>query len=276
MSGDRRKLLAQLVLHLVLAIAAVGMLFPFYVLLRTAFTEEKYIVDGSLGLSHLTLENFRQVWAEVDWVSYYGTSITVTVLIFGFQVATSLPVGYALARLTFRGRRPAMWLVLVCLIIPPQVTAIPNYVILSRAGASDSIAGLILPSCASAFGIYLFRQFCLTIPQSLFDAARIDRVGPVSMVWHIVLPSVRPALLALGVFSVIGSWNDLFWPSVILRTDTYATVPYGIARFAAGEEGGMFGNQMAAATLAVIPLVIVFVFTQKQFVRGLALHNDAS
>ncbi|MFE3280561.1 carbohydrate ABC transporter permease [Nocardia sp. NPDC059239] len=247
------------------------MLFPFYMMLRSAFTAEPYILDGSLGLSHLTLANFQTAWNSQPWGRYYLSSLLSTGLIFALQIVTSVPAGYALARLRFRGARLSFWMVLACFIVPTQVIAIPNYVVLSQAGVNDSLAGLIIPFASSAFGIYLMRQFILSIPQSLFDAARLDRVGPVAMVWRVVLPNVKPAILALGVFSVIGHWNDLFWPSVILRTTTHATVPYGITQFASQEAGSNYGAQMAAATLAVTPLLIGFLLCQRHFVRGLAL-----
>jgi multiple sugar transport system permease protein len=247
------------------------MLFPFYVMLRSAFTPEPYILDGSLGLSHLTFDNFITAWQAAPWGRYYLDSILVTGLIFACQLATAVPAGYALARLRFRGRSLLFWVVLACFIVPPQVVAIPNYVILAHAGLGDSTTGLVVPYACTGFGIYLMRQFILSIPQSLFDAARLDRVGPIAMVWRVVLPNVKPAILALAVFSVTYNWNDLFWPSVILRTSTRATVPYGIALFASQESGSNYGAQTAAATLAVIPLLIGFLASQRHFVRGLAL-----
>ncbi|MGW3955982.1 carbohydrate ABC transporter permease [Streptomyces sp. NPDC004752] len=268
---EHRRAAGQAGLHVTLGFGAVIMLFPFYVMLRSAFTAEPYILDGSLGLSHLTLANFSTAWHSAPWGQYYLSSVLSTGLIFALQIVTSLPAGYALARLRFRGARMGFWVVLACFIVPTQVIAIPNYVVLSRAGLNDTLAGLIIPFASSAFGIYLMRQFILSIPQSLFDAARLDRVGPVAMVWRVVLPNVKPAVLALGVFSVIGHWNDLFWPSVILRTTTHATVPYGITQFASQEAGSNYGAQMAAATLAVTPLLLGFLLCQRHFVRGLTL-----
>ncbi|MER6526121.1 carbohydrate ABC transporter permease [Streptomyces sp. NPDC001508] len=257
--------------HGVLAAGAVVTLFPFYVMVRSAFTPEPYILDGSLGLSHLTLDNFVAAWRAAPWGRYYLDSILVTGLIFLCQLITAVPAGYALARLRFRGRSVLFWGVLVCFIVPPQVVAIPNYVLLARVGLNDSIAGLVLPYACTGFGIYLMRQFILSIPQSLFDAARLDHVGPIAMVWRVVLPNVKPAILALAVFSVIYNWNDLFWPSVILRTNAHGTVPYGISLFSSQESGSNYGAQTAAATLAVIPLLLGFLACQRHFVRGLAI-----
>lgn len=257
--------------HGALAVGAVVMLFPFYVMARSAFTPEQYILDGSLGLSHFTVDNFTTAWRAAPWGRYYLNSLLVTGLIFVFQLATAVSAGYALARLRFRGRTPLLWVVLACFIVPPQVVAIPNYIMLARVGLNDSLAGLIIPYACTGFSIYLMRQYILSIPQSLFDAARLDRVGPIAMVWRVVLPNVKPAILALGVFSVTHNWNDLFWPSVILRTNAHGTVPYGISLFASQETGSNYGPQTAAATLAVIPLLIGFLLCQRHFVRGLAL-----
>ncbi|MFB1298488.1 carbohydrate ABC transporter permease [Mycobacterium sp. pW049] len=263
----------QIITHVLLAVGALLMLLPFYVMLRSAVTPEEHILDGSLWPTRPTAENLVTAWESAPWERYYLTSVLSTGLIFLCQVATSVPAGYALARLKFRGRNPAWWLVLVCFIIPTQVIAIPNYVMLSRLGLADSLAGLVVPFTASAFGIYLVRQFVLSIPQSMFDAARLDRVGPVAMVWRVVLPNIKPALVALGVFSVISHWNDLFWPSVILRTTQNATVPYAIAQFSSQETGAHYGAQMAAATFAVVPLIIAFLVFQRYFVRGISLTH---
>lgn len=270
----RRPWLGQLGRHCLLAAGAIVMLVPFAVMARTAFTAGGATFDA--GLDDLTLDNFRQVWAEQPWLRYYGNGVAATALIFVGQVALCLPAGYALARRPFAGRGVAMLLVAACLVIPEQVTALPNYVLLSRLGWLDSLPSLVLPFVGSAFAIFLFRQFILTIPQSLFDAARLDGVRPVAMVWRVVLPNVRPAILALGVFSVVSHWNDLFWPSVVLRSDDAATVPYAIATYATSEAFSDYGVQMAAAALAVLPLLIAFVAAQRQVVRGISLHvnND--
>ena len=114
----------------------------------------------------------------------------------------------------------------------------------------------------------------LTIPQSIFDAARLDRVSEFGMVWRVVLPNVRPAITAFGIFSVVGHWNDLFWPSVVLRSPSNATVPFAVTQFADQESGIRYGAQMAAAVLAVVPLVAAFLLAQRQFIRGITLSTS--
>ncbi|MGW3954577.1 carbohydrate ABC transporter permease [Streptomyces sp. NPDC004752] len=270
---DSRGIWVRWSLRAVLAAGAVFMLTPFALMALAAVTPNKRLKPGSVSLSGFTLDNFRQAWHDVDWPGLYLNTVLVVAVVFMAQVLTSLPAGYALARLRFRNRELSFWMVMLCLAIPPQVTGIPVFYALSKVNLLDSYTSLVLPSVGSAFGIFLFRQFVLSLPQSVFDAARLDRTGPVAMVWRIVLPNVRPALAAFAVFTVVGHWNDLFWPSVLLRSDRAATVPYGIARYASPDSLSSYGTQMAAATLATLPLLLFFLLVQRQLVRGIALTN---
>ncbi|MGW3957813.1 carbohydrate ABC transporter permease [Streptomyces sp. NPDC004752] len=268
MTMRSRRLIGQLARHLLLAVGGFVMLLPFAVMLKTAFTAG----GGSFrnGLSGFTVANFTTVWAQQPWLHLYINTAVMTALIFLGQVVFGLPAGFALARREFAGKKVAMLLVVACLVVPEQVIALPNYVLLSRLHWTDTLAALVVPFTGSAFAVFLFRQFVLTIPQSLFDAARLDGVGPLALVWRVALPNVRPALVALGVFSVVSHWNDLFWPSVMLQTDKAATVPYAVATYANSEGFSNYGGQMATATLAVLPLLLAFLATQRQFVRGIA------
>jgi len=266
--------LSQAGIHLALAVGAVIIILPFAVMLWTAFVPQRLLFDGGANLRDLTLANFRTALGQASWGRYYRNSLITTAAIFLAQLATCLPAAYVLARCHFRGKRGVLWLVLACLIAPPQAIAIPNYVLLARGHLLDSLAALIIPFLTSAFGIFLFRQFILTIPQPIFDAARLDGVGDLGMVWRIVLPNVRPAILAFGVFIVTSAWNDLFWPSVVLQRTENATVPLGITRFAEPSAGNNYGAQMAAAVLAILPLIVTFVVAQRQILKGIALIVD--
>ncbi|PZF82210.1 carbohydrate ABC transporter permease [Jiangella anatolica] len=261
----------QVLTHLALAVGGVVMLAPFAIMLWTAFVPER-LVFGGAGLGDLTLENFRIAVRESDWLRAYRSSVIVAAVTFASQLLTCLPAGYVLARHRFRGRSLALGVMFGCLIVPGMVIAIPSYVMISRVGLLDTIAALVWPGLTSAFGIFLFRQFILTLPQSIFDAARMDRVGEFGMVWRVVLPNVKPAIAAFGIFSVVSSWNDLFWASVVLQSSANATVPFAITQFADQEAGVRYGAQMAAATLAVAPLIVAFLLAQRQFVRGINLN----
>ncbi|MGW4123043.1 carbohydrate ABC transporter permease [Nocardia sp. NPDC004711] len=260
----------QILVHLCLLGGALLVLSPFVIMVFTAFTAEKYVLDG-ISFEHLTLDNFRMAWSAQAWPALYANSIVTTGLILIGGLVTSIPAGYLLARRTFRGSGTYLVLVLVCLSIPAQVTALPTYVALAKLSLLDTITSLALPFLGSAFGVFLFRQFILTIPRSRFDAARIDGVGPVAMVWRVVLPSVRPAIYAFAMFSVTSHYNDLFWPSVVLQGPQAATVPIGLTTYVNQDVGNYYGPQMASAILAILPLLVAFALVQRRLTQGVAL-----
>jgi multiple sugar transport system permease protein len=264
----------QPILHLALAVGAVFILAPFVLMLVTAFSPPGDLATGRLVPDSLTLENFRAALGQVPIIHYYLNGLLVTTTIFVGQVLLAIPAAYALARLRFRGSQLGLWTVLVCLMVPYQVTAIPVYVLLRKLDLINTLAALVLPFIGSAFGVYLLRQFFLTIPQAVFDAARIDGAGTVAVLTRVVLPMSRPALVAFGIFSFVGHWNDYFWPSFVLTDDHAATVPFGIVAFLNSETGTDYGPQMATATLAVLPLLVGFLLAQRQFIGGLALSGQ--
>ncbi|MGW3953121.1 carbohydrate ABC transporter permease [Streptomyces sp. NPDC004752] len=257
----------------VLTVVAAVQLFPFVMMLWTSLTDPAHTRPGSLSATGLTFANFSQAWGSLDWQRLYFNSFVVVFLIAGLQVALALPAAYALARLRFRGQRAAFWLVMACMNVPAQVTAIPLFYVFARIGWLDSYQVLILPWIGSGFAVYLLRQFIMSIPQSVFDAARIDKARPMALLWHIVLPNVRPAIMAFLTFSVVLHWNDLYWPSVMLRSDHAATVTYVIAQYAGPESSADYGEQMAAAIMAIAPLVALYLVAQRHLVRGLQLTS---
>jgi len=272
MKPARRR--SQLGIHVALGAGAVAIVTPFLWMVMTAFTPQDQIFSPDLLPNRLTLANFEQVFETVPMLRYYLNSFVVATVIFGLQVIVCLPAAYALARLRFRGRAMSLWIVLACLMVPTQVAAIPIYVLFSRIGILDTVPSLVLPFIGSAFGIFLLRQFILTIPQSVFDAARIDGAHGLATLVRVVFPLVRPALTSFGVFSFVSHWNDYFWPSVTLRSTENATVPFGIVQFVSFESGTSYGAQMAAATLAIAPLLVGFLFAQRQFIAGFSLVSD--
>ena len=275
MMTDRSAALTrQISLHMVLAIGAVFMLLPFWLMLRTSVTPADEIFSGNmLALGSMTLDNYRRVFTEVPIARYYFNGILVVVAIFIGQLVICIPAAYALARLHFRGQTAGLWLVLGAMLIPYQVTAIPVFVLLSELGLINSLGALILPFVGSAFSVFLLRQFFLSIPASVFESARLDGASPIRTLFAIVLPMARPAIATFGVFSFVSHWNDYFWPSFVLRSDAAATVPFGIVQFLNQDLGSEYGPQMAAATLTVVPLLIGFLLAQKQFMAGMAMSS---
>ncbi len=260
--------------HLALATGAVFMLLPFWLMVRTSFTPPDQIFQGNLlSLPGFTLENYVRVFEEVPILRYYFNGIIVVAAIFFGQVVVCVPAAYALSRLRFVGKETSLWITLAAMMVPYQVTAIPVYVLLSQLGLVNSYGALILPFLGSAFSVFLLRQFFLSVPQSVFESARIDGASPFRILWHIVFPMARPAITTFGIFSFVSHWNDYFWPSFVLRDDSAATVPFGIVRFLDQELGSEYGPQMAAATLTVLPLLIGFLLAQRQFIAGMSMTS---
>ncbi len=203
---------------------------------------------------------------------YLLNGVVVTLSIFALQALVALPCAYALAKLRFRGRDAMFTLVLFCLLMPVHAIGLPLYVGLAKLGLTNSYAALVVPWTISAFGIFLMRQFFLTVPDELVDAARIDGIGEYAIVWRVMLPTAVPALLAFAIFSVVAHWNDYFWPRLVITGDRdLFTPPLGLREFKGGADGDDLGPLMATATVIVAPLVVAFLLAQRRFVEGIAL-----
>lgn len=262
MSARRPPLLAAAFLTLTGAFA----LLPFGWMLLTSVRTQRDLNSGSPLPGVITFENFARVVAEVPVLQYLGNSIVVTAAILVAQLLTSIPAGYALARRRdSRSSRTIVWIVLAATMVPTQVVALPLFLALSRLHLVNSLAGLIVPFLASAFGIYLFRQFFLQFPEELIEAARLDGASEARILLTVVVPLAVPTIIAFSVFSVTAHWNDYFWPYFTLRGDDAATIPFAVAQFAANESGTDSPLQMAAAVMAVAPMVIAFLFLQRHF-----------
>lgn len=264
----------QLARHLMLALGAVFMLGPVVLMLLAALTPSDAVRAGDLWSGALTLDNLRVAFTQVPIGHLYLNSTIVCVVTFALQLLVCVPAAYALARLRFRLRSVAMGVVVLGMMIPFQVLAIPTYLLLRSAGLVNSLAALVLPFVGSAFGVFLLRQFFLSIPASVLDAARIDGARTGAILLRIVVPTARPALVSFGIFSVVSLWNSYFWPSFVLTDDRSATVPFGVVSFLNTESGTDYGPQMAVAALSVLPLLIGFLVAQRQFVAGVALTGQ--
>lgn len=201
---------------------------------------------------------------------YFLNSIVFAVAVVAGQLVTAATAGYAFARLDFRGRERVFLLFLGTMMIPAVVVLIPRFLLIDALGWVDTYAGLISTELVSIWGIFLLRQYFRTVPRELEDAARIDGAGPWRIFWSVSLPLAKPALATLGLFAFIEAWKNLLWPLIATRSMDMRTVEVGIASF-----HGMFVTnwpyQMAAAVTAVVPIAVLFVFTQRYFVRGIQM-----
>jgi len=216
--------------------------------------------------------NYTQAFKKAPLLRYLLNGVIVTASIFFIQVLIALPCAYALSKLRFRGREFVFSMVLFCLLIPVHAIALPLYVMLGKAGLTNTYAALIIPWTISVFGIFLMRQFFMTVPDDLIDAARMDGMTEFGIIWKVMLPTAIPALLAFAIFSVVAHWNDYFWPRIVITGDRdLYTPPLGMREFKGDADGSIWGPMMATATIIVTPLIVAFLLAQKRFIEGITL-----
>jgi multiple sugar transport system permease protein len=272
MSGARLGPIARALRHLVLMTLAIVIIAPFAWMVLCSLKPQGEIMSADLRLLPQTwaaVENYTLAATRVPLLRFLMNGVIVTTVIFLLQVLVNLPAAYALAKLRFRGRSALFGLVLLCLLIPPHATAIPIYIMFYKVGILNTYASLILPFTISVFGIFLMRQFFMTVPDDLIDAARIDGMGELGIVWSVMLPTAVPALVAFGIFSVVAHWNDYFWPLIVIGDQALYTPPLGVAFFKLNDQGTGYGPLMAAATISIAPLVIAFLLAQRRFIEGI-------
>jgi len=260
--------------HAVLLTTSLLMIFPLVWAVSVSIKPPTEIFELGFHLWPRTfagLENYGQAISRVPLIRFLLNGVFVCTSIFLIQILIALPCAYALAKLRFRGRDTFFSAVLIGLLIPPQVLAIPLFVLFYVGRVLDTYVALILPWTISVFGIFLMRQFFRTVPDDLVHAARIDGLSEFAIVWRIMLPIAMPALIAFGTFSVVAHWNDLFWPLIAIQSERYATPPLGLLQFRNDEAGSDFGPLMAGAVLITTPLVLAFLFAQRWFIEGITL-----
>ena len=217
-----------------------------------------------------TLDNFRELFTRLDFPLYFFNSTLVALLVTAGNLVFCSLLGYALAKLNFPGRKALFLVVLGMLMVPGMVTFVPQFVLVSNMGLANSYAGLVLPFLAGPFGVFLMRQFLMSIPDDLIEAARVDGAGEWRIFWRIVLPLCRPALATLGILTFLSSWNNFLWPLVVATTEDKYTLPVALALYSVGQNRTDFGLLLAGAVVVVLPVLIVFLILQRHFLRGIA------
>lgn len=260
--------------HFVLGLGALVMLAPFAWMLLTSIRPPEEVFGAGFQLipgRNAALENYAHAMNAGRLPALMLNGIVVCVGILVVQLVTALPAAYALAKLRFPGHRLYFALVLFGLCVPVQVPALPLYLALAKAGWLDSFFALMLPFFVTVFGIFLFRQFFLSFPDEVIDAARLDGMGEAEILWRIAAPAAAPAIAAFSIFSIVAHWNDLYWPLIVLTTGERATPPIGILAFRDSEAGGNYGALMAGATIITAPLMLLYLWARRSFVRGLTM-----
>lgn len=271
----RKTAIGQALRHLGLLGGAIFMLGPVLMMLVSSFTPTGAILRREF-LGSFTLDNYATVFETVPVLTYYRNSLLVCLGTLALQLLVCTPAAFALARLRFRGRDITVAALGALVLIPFQVIAIPIYLIFRQVGLIDTLAALILPFVGSAFAIFLLRQHFLTLPSAICDAAKLDGASTAATLLELVIPSSKPAFISLSVFTITSAWNAYFWPSFALTSNEFATVPFAVISFLNSESGTAYGPQMAMAMLAVLPLLIAYLFAQRQFINGLAMGSTSN
>jgi multiple sugar transport system permease protein len=268
-----RKQVTRILQELAPVLITLVFLFPFLVMLSTSFKtpEETFSVPPRLWSNDWVSANYARVFEAMPFWRYLGNTVLLAVLnVIGTLVSCPL-VAYSLAKVPWRGRNTLFLLILATMMLPPQVTMIPIYIMWNKTPLMGSYWPLIIPSfLGSAFFIFLLRQFFRGVPDDLLDAARLDGASEFRIYWNIVLPLSRPALATVGLFAFVWAWTDFLNPLIYLSDPAKYTLSIGLYNFFS-EHGVEWGPLMAACAIFSIPLIVLFIFTQRQFIEGISL-----
>ncbi len=256
--------------YAVLIVSALLMALPFYWMVSSALKMEPFIFASPPQWlpDPLIWDNFIAVFTRIPFPRYLLNSVLVAVIVTVSHVFFDTLAGYAFAKFRFPGRDTIFFLLLLGLMVPFQVNLIPIYKIMSSLGWVDSYMGLIAPQLTSVFGIFLMRQFMRSIPDELLDAARIDGCNELGVFFRVVAPLALPGIATLIIFTFMGVWNDFLWPRLILSSNELYTLPLGLAQMQMRNTSN-WGEVMAGTTVTALPMVIVFLLMQRQFISGM-------
>lgn len=262
--------LARVGLYAALSLAALTFIYPFLWMASSTLKPPLEVGSFALVPDHITLDNYRVMWSRAPFGRalinslLVASTITAAVLLLGSMTA------YAMARLTFPGRRVLNAVTIAVLLVPGQLTLIPLYTLIVQLGWIDTYKALIVPYVFNATAILMLRQFFLQIPQSLIDSARMDGMGEMRILFTIFWPLARPALTIVTIFTFMGSWNEVLWPLLVVRDQHIMTLPQLLTVFQLGGGAGTLGVSLAAAMVLVVPVVIAYMFLQRYFIESMA------
>lgn len=265
---------ADLFVHIILLVLGLMVATPILIAFFTSFKPPAQVVTfpPTLFPAEWTVENYIVAWQKTPFGRYLLNSLIQSGVITAAQVLTSILAAYAFSVLTFPGRNAVFYLVLGSLMVPFELTFIPNFQLVSSWGMGNTYAGLTVPFVASAFGVFMLRQFFMTIPKDFHDAARIDGASNWRYLWGVLVPLSKGSVGAFAIFAFLNAWNQYLWPLIITNEDTMRTLQIGIRFFMNTlERGADWGPVMAGSMIALGPALIAFLVAQKQLVQGVAM-----
>ena len=274
MKRKQEKIIGKFIAYLLLSLGALAMIVPFIWMLSTSLKEPSQVFSYPPKWipQALAFKNYLKTWTLVPFGRFFINSLLVAVWVTFGQLLTSSLAAYSFARLRFPGRDTLFIIFLGTMMVPFQVTMIPVYILMRELSWVDTYYALIIPNLFSAYGCFLLRQFFLTIPTELEDAAKIDGGSYLTIYSKIILPLAKPALATLGVFTFMASWNSFIWPLIVVNSIEMQTLPLGLASFQ-----GLYTTDwtllMAGTVIALIPVLIIFIFAQRFFIEGITLSG---
>ncbi|HMN29480.1 MAG TPA: carbohydrate ABC transporter permease [Caldilineaceae bacterium] len=273
-ASRRRTGSGPIFLTLALAVGGLLFLYPFLWMLATSLKPEIEVYSAPLSLlpGEWKWSNYREAFELVPFGRFYLNTVIMTICRVIGQMALASMAAYAFARLRFPGRSALFVLVLAVMMVPSIVTMIPRFILLMTLGWLDTFYGLIIPGLADAFGIFLLRQFFLTLPQELLDAAAMDGCNPFQSFWRIALPLARPALAAYGFLVILWTWNDFLWPLVVVTSTDMMTISLGIQLFQ-NQYSKNITLMMAAASISILPMMVLFLLAQRYIIQGITMSG---
>lgn len=269
-----KKIVKSGFLHIVVYAAAIITVAPFIWMILTSFKSLGEILQTppTFFPTKFHFDNYVRAFSAAPFGRYYFNSIFVSVCVTLGQLITCSTAAFAFSRLKFKGRDVLFFLFLATMMVPPQVTMIPSFMILYWLGWINSYKALIIPGLASAFGTFLLRQFFMTIPKELEEAAYIDGCSKFGVLWRVIIPLAKPALAALAVFTFMAAFNDFLWPLIVVNSQSLRTVPLGLAVFR-DRYTSEWDKLMAASVAATVPILAIFFFAQKYFIKGITFSG---
>jgi multiple sugar transport system permease protein len=261
----------KILTYLALILGSIIMLFPFVWMVSTSLKSPIDIFSLDIIPENITFSNYIKVMEESLFAKWFINSLIIaTVTTISVAFFDTL-VGYIIAKFSFVGRGVLFILILSTLMVPTEMLIIPWYMMSSDFGWTDSYWGILFPGLMTGFGVFLMRQFMEQIPDDLLNAARIDGMNEFMIFFKIAIPQVWPALAALSIFTFLGNWNAFLWPLIVIESEALRTLPVGLSFFSSGEEESQWHLIMTGSTIAVIPLILVFILLQRHIISGITL-----
>src|SRR5579863_2273566 len=266
-----KKSWGRVLLYIVLSVAAVSFIYPFIWMIGAAFAPTHEISGMVIWPVHPGWGNFKYMIAKIPILHSLLNSLLLATITTSLVLITGSTVGYALAKMRFRGRQAIFYIIVFTMSLPFQVTLIPNYITMVNLHLVDTYLALIIPFSVSAFAILMFRQAFQGLPQALIDAARLDGCNEMGIIFRVLWPNIKPTIVTVAILTFIGSWNEVLWPLIVIRNEQLMTMPQLVTLFAVGGRAdAQLGVKIAAAVVLALPVMIAFLFFQKHFIQSMA------